>query len=245
MEECPRKMDLKIETLRHSWLFIDLKTEALAEIACVSSFRKVLKGSVIFRQGDPPDFLHIIGSGKVKQFKNSSSGKTFTTAINATGDPLNVVALLGAKAHFVTTQAISDAKLLSLTRKDFLSFVERHPVVMRRMLYTMGNIINSGWERLADLAGETASQRVLNVISMLCYKFGDEVPFTRGEVADIAGTTPETTTRVLGKLRAAGIIEPRRGCIDVLDRSRLRDFCKGSYIIHLRDSDDRGLFDQE
>lgn len=174
-------MDLRIETLKRSWLFCDLPPDELREMTASAVFRRFRKGELIFRQGDPPQFLYVIGSGKVKQFKTCSSGRGFTTVVNSCGDPLNVAAFFGVEAHFVTTQAMSDTRALSIAKKEFFSFIERHPVVMTRILHAMGLIINSAYERLSDLAGETASQRVLNVLYMLHYKFGDTVPFTRGD----------------------------------------------------------------
>ena len=106
---------------------------------------------------------------------------------------------------------------------------------MQRVLYTASLLINSAYERLSDFAGETAAQRVLNVLFMLFFKFGDTVSITREEIADVAGTTAETTIRVLGKLRDEGIIRSRRGGIDVLDRQKLRAVCRRSYLIPLRD----------
>jgi CRP-like cAMP-binding protein len=232
------KIDLRCETLKRSWLFADLSADKIEELSSLSNFRRVAKGDFIFHQGDAPSNLYIIGSGKVKQFKTSLSGKTFTAAINSSGDPLNVSAVFGGRAHFVTTQAISDVGATVTPRKDFLAYVEKYPLVTTRILNTMGMIINSAYERLADLAGETASQRVLNVLFMLYFKFGTTISFTREEIADVAGTTPETTTRVLANLKSAGIIGSRRGGLDVLDVEKLRDICRGSYLIPLRDTEE-------
>jgi CRP/FNR family transcriptional regulator len=236
------KIDLKIEALRGSWLFSDMDAEELREIASLAAFRRFRKGELILCQGDPPNFLYVITSGKVKQFKTCPSGKAFTTAINAPGDPLNVTALFGAGEHFVTIQAISDTNTLFLSSRDFLAYVEKHPIIMQRVLYTASLMINSAYERLSDFAGETAAQRVLNVLFMLFFKFGDAVSFTREEIADVAGTTAETTIRVLGKLKAEGIIRSRRGGIDVLDKEKLRDVCRRSYLIPLRDLEGKSRF---
>jgi CRP-like cAMP-binding protein len=234
-EGATNKIDLRFETLKHSWLFSDLSNDKIEELAALSTFRRFGKGDFIFHQGDLPAFLYIIGSGKVKQFKTSRSGKTFTTVIYSSGDPLNVSALFAGKAYFVTTQAISDVGATMTPRKAFLAYMGKYPVVTNRILSAMGMIINSAYERLSDLAGETAAQRVLNVLYMLYFKFGTTISFTREEIADVAGTTPETTTRVLANLKCAGIIGSRRGGLDVLDAEKLRDICRGSYLIPLRD----------
>jgi CRP/FNR family transcriptional regulator, cyclic AMP receptor protein len=229
------KLDLRIETLKQSWVFSDLSADKIAEIAVVAGLRRFARGEIIFNQGDPPNTLYVIGSGMVKQFKTCSSGRTFTTVINSSGDPLNVSALFSGKRHFVTTQAITDTTTVAIPQKDFMVYVENHPTIMLRILQVMGRIINSAYERLSDLAGATAAQRVLNVIFMLYFKFGATIAFTREEIADFAGTTPETTTRVLADLKSEGIIRSRRGGLEILDDQRLRSICHSSYLIPLND----------
>jgi CRP-like cAMP-binding protein len=231
MEKNRIVIDLKVETFKRCWLFSDLNADEVKEIASLADLRRFGKGEFIFHEGEPADFLCIVNSGKVKQFKASPSGKVFTTVISASSNPLCAVALFGEKSYFLSAQAISETSILFVTRKDFLSFVEKYPIIKTRSLVTMAKVINSAYERLCDFVGETASQRVLNVLYMLYFKFGGSVSFTREEIADMAGTTTETTVRVLGKLKAEGIIESRRGGIVILDETKLRNICRCSYLI--------------
>jgi CRP-like cAMP-binding protein len=69
------------------------------------------------------------------------------------------------------------------------------------------------------------------LIYMLYFKFSDTLPVTREEIADTAGTTSETRIRVLGQLRNLGIIDSRRGRITVLNKTKLRDVSRCSYLI--------------
>jgi CRP-like cAMP-binding protein len=234
-KEGTNKIDLRVETLKRSWVFSDLPAEKIIELAAASTFHRFAKGEFVFHEGDYPSVLHIMGSGMVKQLKTSSTGRTFTTVINSSGDPLSVSGFFGGKSHFVTTQAIADTTTVAISRKNFMTYVSEYPSIMVRILQAMGMIINSAYERLSDLAGETAAQRVLNALFMLYYKFGEVISFTREEIADFAGTTAETTTRVLSDLKSAKIIRSRRGGIDVLDVDKLRDLCHGTYLIPLKD----------
>jgi CRP/FNR family transcriptional regulator, nitrogen oxide reductase regulator len=226
------KVDLKAEILKHSTLFCCLGNEEIEELSRVARFRRFTKDEFIFHQGDPPNFLYVIGSGKVKQFKQSVSGKVFTTAIMSSGDPLNAVALYGAKSYFVSAQAMNETTALSISRPDFLSFVGKYPIVTERLVSLLGRVLNSAWERLTDFVGEMVCQRIFNILYMLYYKFGDAVPVTKEELADMAGTTTETAIRVLGKLKRLGIVASGRGQVRILSRARLRNVSNRSYLIH-------------
>lgn len=225
------KADLKVEILKRCWLFSDLSKNALEELAALSAFRRFSKNEVIFHEGDPSDFLYTVSSGVVKQFKRTDSGRLFTTVISTTGNALLPIAVFGASTYFLSAEAISNTVTLVVSKKEFLSFVEKHPGMKDKVLTMMAKVINSAYERLSDFAGEHASRRVLNVLYMLYLKFGALVSFNREEVADMAGTTVETTVRVLKDLKSGRIIESRRGGVLVLDEPKFRQMCRSSYFI--------------
>ena len=225
------KADLMVETLKRCWLFSDLHANAVEEIAALSIARRFSKNEVIFHEGDPSDFLYIVSSGVVKQFKSTDSGRLFTTVISTSSNALLPIALFGASAYFLSAKAISDTVALVVSKREFLSFVEKYPIVKDKVLLVMGKVIDSAYERLSDFVGEPASRRVLNVLYMLYSKFGNSVSFNREEVADMAGTTVETTVRVLKNLKAANIIRSRRGGIIILDERQFREICRSSYVI--------------
>jgi CRP-like cAMP-binding protein len=229
------KLNTKVEILKKSPYFYYLNNDQLKQIASIASFRYFNRNDFLFHEGDPANFLFVVCSGKVKQFKMSLTGKGFTTAIMSSGDPLNAVAMFGASAYFVSAQAMSETTVLSIAKEEFLSFVNKYPVVAIRYISILGRVLNSAYERLTDLAGETAGQRVFNVLYMLHFKFGDKIPITREEIAEMAGTTTETTIRVLSKLKSLEIIDSRRGQIVMLNKNKFRDISRSSYLIFSED----------
>jgi CRP-like cAMP-binding protein len=126
---------------------------------------------------------------------------------------------------------MNETSVLSVPRKEFLSFVKKYPALTMRIIPILGGVINSTYERLADFVGDTVHQRVLNVLYLLYSKFGTILPVTREEIADMAGTTTETAIRALSRLRDLGIIDSRRGRIGILDEAKLRDVSRRSYLI--------------
>lgn len=225
------KADLKVEIVKRCWLFSDLPATAIEEIARLFTVSRFSKNQMVFREGDPSDSLYVVGSGTVKQFKCSGTGKRFTTVISTSGNALLPIALFGAGTYFLSAQAMSETVMYVVPKREFLSFVERHPAVKDRVLFVMNKVIDSAYERLCDFVGETASRRVRNVLYMLYSKFGDVISFNREELADMAGTTVETTVRVLRELKAARIIESRRGCLVILDHEQLQQVCRSSYFV--------------
>ncbi len=62
---------------------------------------------------------------------------------------------------------------------------------------------------------------------MLSVKLGLTLPFTRQEIADMAGTTIETAIRVMSHLKDRGIIRTVRSKVIILDEQKLRLLSEG------------------
>jgi CRP/FNR family transcriptional regulator len=226
------KIDLKVETLKRWWLLSDVDECQVRQLSCLTRSRRFTKGEVIIRQGDSPDFLYVVSSGMVRLFRTSICGRTFTTYISSSSDELNLAALFGAEEYFLSAEAMSETSVLSITRSDFLAFVQNCSTAKDRILARLGEVLNSTYERLCDLAGEIASQRVLNVLYMLHRRFGSMAGLRREDIARMAGTTIETTVRTIADLKTARVIESRRGGIVVIDEKKLDEICRSSYVIH-------------
>ncbi|MDO9333505.1 MAG: helix-turn-helix domain-containing protein, partial [Dehalococcoidales bacterium] len=62
---------------------------------------------------------------------------------------------------------------------------------------------------------------------MLSSKLGPSLPFTRQDIADMAGTTTETAIRFLSNLNARKITRSARGKIMILDELKLKLLSEG------------------
>jgi len=224
-------LDTKIAVLKQSPGFAHLDEDELKEIADLARPRHFAKGQFIFLEGDPPDFFYVVQEGRVKLFKESFSGKIFTAIVAHRADTLHAVVLFGGKPRWVSAQAIDEVTVLCVKSEDFLSFVTEHPSVLMKIIGILGEQVHSAHERLIDMVGERAEQRLLNVLNMLSSKFGTTLSFTSEELADLAGTTTETTIRVMSQLKKSGLISSSRGKIVILDEARLHRSSDGPYLI--------------
>jgi CRP/FNR family transcriptional regulator len=86
----------------------------------------------------------------------------------------------------------------------------------------LGGRLRDAQNRLKDLAGERVEQRLARTLLMLSAKLGPTLPFTRQELADMAGTTTETAIRITSQLKERRIIHSGRGKITILDVDKLR-----------------------
>ena len=215
------------QLLKRSFIFSGSSEEELAELAGLAARRSFVQGEFVFWEGDAPDSFYIVIEGRVKVLKHSSLGKEFIIAFFGPGDIFGEVAVFQDKPYPASAQAAADTKVLRIRREDFLSFVAQRPQVVLRIISVLGERLRDAQGRLKDLAGERVEQRLARTLLMLSAKLGATLPFTRQEIADMAGTTTETAIRFISRLKDGGIIRSARGSITILDKTKLRLLSEG------------------
>ncbi len=217
----------KVEVLRQSLIFSGLKEDELAGLVDIAIERNFMPGEFIFWEGDDPDWFYIVREGEVKVLKHSSLGKEFIIAFFSSGEMFGEVAVFENKPYPASAQAVAKTKVLGINSRDFLSFLSTHPAVALRIIGILSGRLRDAQNRLRDLAGERVEQRLYTILLMLSSKFATTLPLTRKEIADMAGTTTETTIRVLSRLKEGKIIRSTRGKLVILDKTKLRLLSEG------------------
>lgn len=225
--EANRKPD-RTQLLAQSPVFSALDEEELHHLSELVAERHFTQGEYVFWEGDAPKWFHIVVKGRVKVVKQSPSGKEIIIAVFNAGEVFGEVAVFGGKPYPASAQAMEDTAVLSINREEFLSFLAQNPGIALKIIVVLGERLRSAHERLRDLASEKVEQRVARILLMLYSKVGSVLPFTRQEIADMAGTTIETSIRTMSRLKNTGIIGSTRGQITILDEPRLRQLSQGN-----------------
>jgi CRP-like cAMP-binding protein len=184
-------------------VFAGLSDRDWDKILDLFSERQYQKDDYIFLEGEAPEALYVVRSGKVKVLRHSTDGKDVVLRVASAGELLGTVATFDGAGYPGTAQAIEECALLVVARNDCLTLcslaVER---VEQRIARTL--------LKLAETAGSDMSDgRVI------------EMPLTRQDVADMTGTTVETAIRVMSKFRRLSLIRTRRGKVVLVDREAL------------------------
>ena len=217
----------RAEILKQSLIFSSLNNDELTELSNLAIERSFRTDEFVFWEGDDPDYFYIVVEGRVKVIKHSSSGKEFIIAFFGTGEMFGEVAVFEGKPYPASAQVVTDTKILGIKKKDFLAFLSTRPQVALSIINVLGGRLRDAQGRLKDLAGERAEQRLARTLLMLSAKLGSTLPFTRQEIADMAGTTTETAIRITSQLKDRGIISSVRGKIIILDETKLKLLSEG------------------
>ncbi|MEE9366885.1 MAG: Crp/Fnr family transcriptional regulator [Dehalococcoidales bacterium] len=217
----------KTHILKKSLIFSSLNEEELSGLVDLTVERSFQPDEFIFWEDDEPDYFYVIAGGRIKVVKHSSSGKDFIIAFFGPGEMFGEVAVFEGKPYPASAQAITDSKVLGIKRQNFLDFLATRPQVALRIINILGGRLRDAQGRLKDLAGERVEQRLARILLMLASRMGNTLPFTRQELADMAGMTTETAIRLTSQLRERGIIRSFRGQLIILDEVKLRALAEG------------------
>ena len=221
------KQSGKAQILRSSSIFSSLNDDELGELANLASERSFMSNEFIFWDGDAPEWFYIVAEGEVKVLKHSSLGKEFIIAFFGSGEMFGEVAVFENKPYPASAQAVVETRVVGIKTDEFLSFLANRPQVALRIISVLAGRLRDAQGRLRDFAGERVEQRLASVLLMLSAKLGLTLPFTRQEIADMAGTTTETAIRVMSQLKDRGIIRSVRGKVIILDEAKLRLLSEG------------------
>ncbi len=202
----------RIRTLRRCLVFRDLSLSETAELASHAIPGFCQRGGSIFREGDPADFAYIVHDGLVRVHKTSPrSGKKFTFAILAEGEIIATPAPTEER-YRMSSEAMTDVAVLRIAKEEFLEYVTNHPKASMGMISLLEKRLDRECDRNMDALSEKVEIRLIRCLSLLGNKLGTRLALTRKELASYAGTTTETTIRVLSELRKKGLV----GCSEKL-----------------------------
>lgn len=215
------------QVLKQSSIFSGLSEDDLAALADLTTEYRFQPDEFIFWEGDEADRFYVLADGNIKVIKHSSQGKEFIIAFFGAGEMFGEVAVFENRPYPASAQVVAPVRVLGIRRADFLAFLAQRPQVALRIINILGGRLRDAQSRLRDLAGERVEQRIAAILLMLSAKLGVTLPFTRQEIADMAGTTTETAIRVMSQLRRRGIVRSVRGRVTIVDAEKLRLLSEG------------------
>ncbi len=216
--------------LRRVAIFSGMSEPELVKIAAIASERTVPKGRAIFFEGDIGEVLYLIKSGRVKVFRMAQDGREKIYAVLGAGETLGEMALLDGGRRSASAEAIEDCRMIQIHRDRFLETLEQSPGIAIKIIESLCGRLRHANDQVEHLAFLDARGRVVSAILDLtsgpaARKREDssvELAVTHQQLGQMAGTSRETTTRVLSELEQEGLIVTERNRLVVADVERLR-----------------------
>lgn len=211
----------KIKFLKLVFLFKEMSEKGLAILSEYTRENHYKKGEIIFNEGETGNNLHIIVSGKVKILKIDKSGKEKNLAILKEKDSFGEMALLTKEQRSATVQAMTDVITLSIESFEFENLIKREPSIPLNIIKTLSERLVKCDRQIKNLAFGTAEEKIANVIYDIAE--GNKAEISHQEIANLAGVTRETATRVINRFKKKGILDTKRKKIFIKDIKKIKE----------------------
>lgn len=179
------------------------------------------RDQVIFYADNDPLGLFFVQKGLVKLERVSEEGAAHTLRIIGPGGILGYRSLFADEVYHATAVAVDDVELCFVPKADILEVFKTHPEVALRLLNHVAKDLRLAEERWMDQMDKGASERVAEALIFLQDHFHSQT-WTRREIAEWAGTTPETVMRTLAQFEKDGLIDQSGRQIQILDKEILK-----------------------
>jgi CRP/FNR family transcriptional regulator, cyclic AMP receptor protein len=234
----PPSQDSTTALLSRVPLFADLSEAELARVAQVAIHRHFPAGSIILREGDPGDTCYVMRSGRARITHEHPDGRALTLTNVGTGEIFGELAMFGGDQRSATVEAIDDVEAAAILADDLKRLLKEHPEISVKLLEGLAQKLRDSNERIARQSFQKVSSRVAGVLVRLAETErgasvehpanpeGTEIVIhsTQADLAQLAGSSREATSRFLASLQRAGVVTCRRGRVLVHDPGALQRY---------------------
>ncbi len=224
----PRHADFKLTglvgSLRCCQLFSSLTGEDLELIAGFARPLSLRKGDYLFREGEPSQGFYVVQSGAVNVHRVSAAGKEQVIHVFRAGESFAEAALASPTGYPADARAVEPSVVLLLPKTPVLELIGRRPDLALRMLGSMSAHLRVLVGMLDDLTLKDVETRLLNWLvkhGRTAPKGVINLPGTKRVLAAELGTSSETLSRTLARLRDEKLITVAAKSITVADPGTL------------------------
>jgi CRP/FNR family transcriptional regulator len=229
----PRPANLKltglVSSLRCCQLFTGLSADDLSTIAGFTQLLRLAKDDYLFHEGEPSRGFYVVQSGAINVHRVSAAGKEQVIYVFRAGESFAEAALASATGYPANARAVEPSAVLLIPKAPILELIGRRPDLALRMLGSMSAHLRVLVGALDDLTLKDVETRLLNWLVRHGRGAKDgviQLPGTKRVLAAELGTSSETLSRTLARLRDQDLITVAAKAITVHLPGRLESMLR-------------------
>jgi CRP-like cAMP-binding protein len=230
----PKTADKLLWQLEKFDLLEGLDQRQLEKLSSWVKDQVVSGGESIYLPGEPSEAIYFLKWGRVKLSHVEPDGRELTVSIFEKGEPFGEMALLKEERRSLRAEALEESRLCWLSKGDFLEFAREAPSLSLNIAKLIGFRRRKIENQLENLVFKDVPTRLARTLLELGEEHGTRKKrgtkigprFTHKDLANLIGSTRETTTATLNGFEKEGIIEKGWASFLILDEAKLREKAK-------------------
>jgi CRP/FNR family transcriptional regulator, nitrogen oxide reductase regulator len=217
----------RLGSLRRSGLFTGISDHECAHIASAARKRTFARHETLFMQGQEVRNLILLQSGIVKHTQVSPDGDEALLRISSAGDIVCVQGLSSIRCHTCSGRATVECRALVWEQDQMQNYLALYPCLGINMTRILAAQLNELEERFCEVATERLTRRLALLLLRLSKQMGKQpgsgnrILLSREEIAQMAGATVFSISRMLSQWSDQGLILTGREAVIVCDPERL------------------------
>jgi CRP/FNR family transcriptional regulator, cyclic AMP receptor protein len=201
-----------------------LDAEDRRALAERSRRRWLVKGQILFSEGDHADSVVVLISGHMKVLTYSPGGDEFIVNTVLPGDTVGEIGVLSNGPRSATVQATEPSEVLSLPGSALLELIASRPALATALITRLSAIARRVTDLAADLVFLDLRQRVAKYLRVQEAVDGGRTTRPRLTQSDLAASVGASRQRVnacLQEFQAQGWIAIERRGVRIIDADAL------------------------
>lgn len=211
------------ETLSRADFFTDVDPASLGAVAATGHERHLIRGDVLFNEGDPPSALYLVLRGRLAiAIANPIDRRESVVALMETDDLFGEMGMLDDGPRSALARALEPTTVLEIPYEPIIEMFEANPKLLWNVTRLLAQRIRVTDEALADsvfldVTGRTA-KRLLELAN------GEDqflLPVTQEELAGMVGASRERVNKAIASFIRLGWLEQQDRSYTITQRDRL------------------------
>lgn len=210
------------DVLAATELFQAVSPDELTDLARHAGSRRLVRGDILFNEGEEPDALYVVLRGRIAIANKSFDGRESVVALMEPGDLFGEMGMLDGRPRSAEGRALEPSEVLVLQYGPVRDLLERHPELLWGVVRMLADRLRGMDEALADsvfldVTGRTA-KRLLELASGASEFL---LPVTQEELAGMVGASRERVNKAIASFIRLGWLEQADRRYRILQRDRL------------------------
>lgn len=186
------------------------------------------RGEVLYRVGQPLEFIYAIRGGSVKTSITTEDGRVQVTGFHVAGELLGLNAI-ETRQHTCEAQALEMTSVCEVSIERFEQLAKESPAIQYELLKIMSGEIRHNQELMLLLGKRNAEEKLATYLLSLSRRFAKRhysatefiLSMSRGDIGNYLGIAEETVCRVFARFQDEGLIATQRRHVKLLSLGRL------------------------
>jgi CRP-like cAMP-binding protein len=209
--------------------FAHLTDAELDEIVSRATSRRYPAGSSVFEQGAEAIQFFVLAHGRLRVAQVTSSGEQVVVRVVNPGELFGMARAMARTTYPATATAAVESIALGWPMALWDEMLARYPSFAGAAMQIIGSRLQDAHARIREMSTEVVERRVGHTVLRLAQQSGKrepdgiriDFPISKQDLAEMAGTTLHTVSRILSAWEEAGLVDTGRQKLLVKDPHRL------------------------